>query len=291
MTNPNYRYVNLARLIQIAYGPLPGMQAVRLLDRSAGTTYFNDLFHRREWPDYVRWFGLDDILADIATDYAAEIYDADDFSDWLATQKKIRTECEPAFTPTRDPALRTELSLDQLENSWLFGVNRTNLRRELAKNALASDPGYMRLGYATGMHLTYALFARRRANAEKLFAFCLAEALLGEIKLKLFDLPREGRFRSVPSPELLDLGEPAGTILDLLYPSIGWSFESEARHWFTEDAAARLDKLIAYSVAVRRRRWPSRETSEEILQMAFGTDRLSLLSLCAPPLYRATTDV
>jgi hypothetical protein len=112
MFNPNYRYTHLARLIKIVNGPLPGMQAIRRLDQNIGTTYFNNIFHGRTWPAYVQWFGLKDHLTDIATDYAAQIYDADDFSDWPSKQTKTQNKQGADFTAASDPDLRFELSLD-----------------------------------------------------------------------------------------------------------------------------------------------------------------------------------
>lgn len=288
MINPNYRYVHLARLIQIVNGPLPGMQAIRRLDQTFGTTYFNDIFHGRQWPAYVRWFGLEDHLADIATDYAAEIYDADDFGDWLNSQKKIKSGDIDEFTPTQNPHLRNELSLDQFENSWLFGVNRTDLRRELSKNNMTQSVSYQFLGYETRMNLTYALFARRRVGADKLFSFCLARAIWYELNLKLFELPRAGQFHPVPSLELLTIGEPMETILDVLQPSIAWSFDEDAPNWFNEGTIFSLNQMLAFAVSVQAGGWPDRAISENMLQLMIGQSvKGTLLQICAPALFSA----
>lgn len=291
MINPNYRYAHLARLIQIVNGPLPGMQAIRRLDQTFGTTYFNEIFHGRHWPSYVRWFGLEDHLADIATDYAAEIYDSEDFGDWLNSQKKIKSGDADRFTPTQDPALRNELSLDQLENSWLFGVNRTDLRRELSKNEIAHSLSYRFLGYEARMNLTYALFARRGSGSDRLFAFCLARAIWVELHLKLFELPRAGQFHPLPSSELLTIGERVETILDVLQPSLAWSFEQDALNWFSDDAITRLSEMLSFAATVQSGQWPDRETSEQLLQRMIGQNSDgTLLQLCAPALFNAIVD-
>jgi hypothetical protein len=286
MINTNYRYAHLARLIQIVNGPLPGMQAIRRLDLTFGTSYFNDIFHGHHWPSYVRWFGLEDHLADMATDYAAEIYDAYDFREWLSRQKKIKSDNANEFTPTRNPSLRKELSLDHFENNWLFGVNRTNLRRELLKNSLIYKPSYGFASYATRMNLTYALFARRQTDGEKLFAFCLGKAFLDELILKLFELPYAGQFRPLPPKELLTSNEPIEVILDMLQPSIAWSFDQDAINWYSKDAMDAIAKMLSYEATIQSGQWPSRAASEEILSLVTGhAEQATLLKLCAPPLF------
>jgi hypothetical protein len=286
MINPNYRYTHLARLIQIVNGPLPGMQAIRRLDQTFGTTYFNELFHGKTWPAYVNSFGLEDHLSDIATDYAAEIYDADDFGDWLSHQKKLQSSQGADFTPTKDKYLRSELSLDQYENSWLFGVNRTNLRRELAKNGLDDKAHYAFTGFSTRMNLTYALFARRRTGADKLYAFCLAQSILNELHLKLFELPQAALFRPLPSIELLTLGEPVETILDILQPSLAWSYDADALSWFSDQAEDTLKQALYFVTHVMAGSWPTREATEHALNLVTGKDRLNLFALCAPELFQ-----
>jgi hypothetical protein len=289
MFNPNYRYTHLARLITIVNGPLPGMQAIRRLDQNIGTTYFNDIFHGRTWPAYVQWFGLEDPLADIATDYAAEIYDADDFGDWLSSQKKIGSIDGEAFSPTREPRLRTELALDQYENSWLFGIDRTNLRRELSKNEFSYGAHYDFTGLLTRMHLTYALFARRRADTDKLYAYCLAQAIWSELNLKLFDLPRTAQFHPMPSPELLGLGDSAETMLALLHPSLNWSYDQDAVNWLTPSASTDLNAALGFVSRTQAEHWPLRAESDRMLQLLIGpSQKASLLSLCAPDFFRSS---
>lgn len=285
MINTNYRYTHLARLIQIINGPLPGMQAIRRLDLTFGTSYFNDIFHGPHWPSYVRWFGLEDHLADMATDYAAEIYDAYNFREWLSRQKKIKSDNANEFTPTRNPSLRKELSLDHFENNWLFGINRTNLRRELLKNNLFYKPSYGLAGYVTRMNLTYALFARRQSDGDKLFAYCLAQAILGELTLKLFELPYAGQFRPLPSKELLSIGESTEAILDLLQPSITWSFDQDAMNWHSKDALRALAKMLRFGALIQTGQWPDRAESEEILCLVTGQpEQATLMKLCTPAL-------
>jgi hypothetical protein len=292
MINTNYRYTHLARLIQIINGPLPGMQAIRRLDLTFGTSYFNDIFHGHHWPSYVRWFGLEDHLADMATDYAAEIYDADDFGDWLSRQKKIKSGSIDGFTPTHDPYLREELSLNHFEHSWLFGANRTNLRRELFKNRLLYEPSYGFTGYATRMNLTYALFARRQHGGDKLFAFCLAQAILSELILKLFELPYAGQFRPLPPKELLTSNEPIEAILDMLQPSIAWSFDQDAINWYSKDAMDAIAKMLSYEATIQSGQWPSRAASEEILSLVTGhAEQATLLKLCAPAPFNEIVDL
>ncbi len=286
MINPNYRYAHLARLIQIINGPLPGMQAVRRLDQNFETTYFNDIFHGRYWPAYVTMFALEDALSDMATDYAAEIYDADNFGDWLSSQKKIKMTESPNFTPTADPKLRTELALDQFENSWLFGVNRTNFRRELSKNELSYKPQYAFTGYATRMHLTYALFAKRRTGAEKLYAYCLAQAIFSELFLKLFQLPRAAQFHPLPSDELLTIGEPIETVIDILQPSIAWSYDTNSLIWFSDQTAKILSQLLAFADLVQMGTWPDQAQTENAFNILIGNQyQETLVTLCAPQLF------
>jgi hypothetical protein len=285
MINPNYRYAHLARLIQIINGPLPGMQAIRRLDQIFGTTYFNEIFHGRHWPAYVEWFGLEDRLSDIATDYAAEIYDADDFGDWLSKQKKIQSDDGKLFTPTSDPALRAELTLDQYENSWLFGVNRTNFRRELSKNELNYKPHYAFLGLQTRMNFTYALFARRRTGADKLYAYCLAQTILEELRLKLFALPRLAQFHPLPSEELLTIGEPIETILDILQPSLAWSYDADALNWFSDGAAEMLNQAMSFVARVKERDWPARDAIENTITRILQNSSYGFVNLCAPELF------
>ena len=291
MINPNYRYAHLARLIQIVNGPLPGMQAIRRLDQTFGTTYFNEIFHARQWPAYVQWFGIEDHLSDIATDYAAEIYDADDFGDWLSKQKKIQSHTSLSFTPTTNQDLRTELHLDQYENSWLFGVNRTNFRRELSKNNLDYKPHYAFMGFQSRMNLTYALFARRRSEADKLYAFCLAQAIFDELQLKLFSLPRMANFHPLPSEELLNIGEPIETILDVLNPSLAWSYDAESFNWLIPEAASTLQQSLNFASNVMARNWPQRDVTDTILKCIFHDKNYSFISLTSPQLFNSVVEL
>lgn len=282
MFNPNYRYIHLAKLFQVVNGPLPGMQAIRRIDQNFGTTYFNDLFHRRQWPLYVQWFGLEDQLTDMAIDYAAELYDSKRFDLWLANQKTIKSGTSFIFTPTLDLDLRTILSLNELENNWLFVINRTNLRRELSKNGFPFEPSYLRFGYTTQMHITYALFARRTDNS-KLYAYCLAQAILEELHLKLFDLPRQGNFQPLPTFGAREICGFTDDLIKSLEPSIIWSFDSEGPTWFSSAAMNTLGTLCGFAHQVIEQNWPDESALEKMLILTISPrSSHSLVSLCAP---------
>ena len=282
MLNSNYRYIHLCQLIEILNGPLPGMQAIRRLDSQFGTTYFVEIFHQKHWPLYVELFALEDILSDIAIDYAAEIYDAADFEAYLDRHNKFSEWDGQEFTPIHDPQIRLETGIDQFEKGWLFGVTRSNLRIELKKNNIPIEPAYGRLGCDTNINLTYALFARRRGNADKLFAYCLYQAIRNELSIKLFDLPGlAGYSLPISGDDFFSLAAPQ-KCLDLLEVTLDWSFGEGADLWRSPEAYDLLKELINYANLVRSGNWPEIEHTEEILSMALGRDcETSLLSLAA----------
>lgn len=282
MINPNYRYIHLCQLLNILNGPLPGMQAIRRLDTHLGTTYFAEIFHQKHWPLYVELFALEDILSDIAIDYAAELYDAADFEAYLNRHNKFNEWEGKEFTPIHDPQIRRETGIDQFEKGWLFGVTRTNLRIELKKNGLPLDAAYGRLGADTNINLTYALFARRKCNADKLFSYCLYQAIKNEIEIKLFDLPGlAGHSLPISADELFS---SAGTqkCLDLLEVSIDWSFGEGSDLWRTLEARKLIEKLNAFCNLIRSGHWPEISYTEEVLSVFLGRDNeMSLLDLTA----------
>jgi hypothetical protein len=282
MKNPNYRYINLCRLLEILNGPLPGMQAIRRLDNQIGTSYFSEIFYDKAWPLYVELFALEDVLSDIAIDYAAEIYDAQRFDEFLSSHSKFNEWEGKGFTPIHDPEIRVATGIDQFENSWLFGVNRTNLRIELLKNDISLDPAYGRLSGDTNINLTYALFARRKSNAEKLYAYCLYQAIRTELEIKLFDLPNLGGFSIALSIEdLLNAHNPAA-ILNHIQLSLKWSYGKGAELWMSCEAMSVLIQLLSYVEIIYRGGWPSLDDIEKALAFTLGlAKQVSLLDLAA----------
>lgn len=282
MINPNYRYIHLCQLLEILNGPLPGMQAIRRLDTRFGTTYFAEIFHQKHWPLYVELFALEDILSDIAIDYAAEIYDAADFENYLNRHSKFNEWEGKEFTPIHDLEIRRETGIDQFEKGWLFGVTRTNLRIELKKNDIPLNPAYGRLGCDTNINLTYALFARRKGNADKLFSYCLYQAIKNEIEIKLFDLPRlAGHSMPIAAEELFHSAD-LKKCLELLEVSLDWSFGEGADLWRTYEAYELLRKLITFVNLIRRGNWPELADVEQVLSLVLGRDdKVSLLSIAA----------
>jgi hypothetical protein len=282
MKNPNYRYINLCRLLEILNGPLPGMQAIRRLDKKIGTSYFSEIFYDKAWPLYADLFALEDILSDIAIDYAAEIYDAQCFDVFLSSHHKFNELEGKGFTPIHDPKIRTVTGIDQFENCWLFGVNRTNLRIELLKNDISLDPAYGRLSGDTNINLTYALFARRKSNAEKLYAYCLYQAIRTELEIKLFDLPNLGGFAIALSIEDLLAANSPADILNHIQLPLKWSYGEGAELWMSREAISVLIQLLSYVEIIYRGGWPSLDDIEKALALTLGLGKqVSLLDLAA----------
>lgn len=282
MKNQNFRYIHLCRLLEILNGPLPGMQAIRRLDGQIGTTYFNEIFYGKSWHLYVELFALEDILSDVAIDYAAEIYDASDFEAYLDGHSKFNEWDGKGFTPIHDPRIRVVTGIDQFENSWLFGVNRTNLRIELLKNDISLKPAYGRLSCDTIINLTYALFARRKRNAERLYAYCLYQAIRTELEVKLFDLPNLGGFSIDLSIEDILRVDTLSDLFDRLQLSLKWSFGEGADRWSSSEALTTLAELGCYVGKLYRGEWPELHDIEKALALTLGSSgQVSLLDLAA----------
>ena len=282
MINPNYRYIHLCQLLEILNGPLPGMQAIRRLDNQFGTNYFMEIFHQKHWPLYVELFALEDILSDIAIDYAAEFYDTNGFNAFLGSHSKFSEWEGKVFTPIHDPKLRVVTGIDQFENSWLFGVNRTNLRIELLKNEISLNPAYGRLSADSNINLTYALFARRKSNAEKLYAYCLYQAIQTELKIKLFDLPNLGGFCIALSIEDLIVAKDPVAFLNHIQLALKWSYGAGAELWMSPEANFVLIQLLNYIKIIYHGGWPSLNEIEEALRFTLDRgNQTCLLDLAA----------
>jgi hypothetical protein len=203
----------------------------------------------------VRHLGLEDTVADNLIDWCME------HSPELAgIMIEAEKESSPAkFTPTQDPHLRDQLSLDQIEYGWLSSFKRTSLKGELAK-AGATLPLLHRMSGDAKEFLKYGLFARRKRN-ERLFVMCMAGLLRSEFLCKFFSGNLALTVKN--SESLRNFRLIAGIDADA-NPN---EFFDIAEKRITPEA---LINFKHFMQSIDEQRWPSGYNADDILECVLG---------------------
>lgn len=262
----NYRFQNLVRLLDLLAEKNPSMSDMRAIDQSCGTTFYTDLIYAREWPPYVTWFGYEDAVADLVTEYVIDSLPEGEEGKLDDRAGKLSGEAISLFTPTPDPELRTELKLDEFERGW-FGLRRKFLLSKELKRIGLPDLKQSRITEHGRSCLAYAIVASQKAQWP-LAAFCLAEFVVSEFKTRFIGMKQRAelnglRYEELPPAdaersliELLHMAELDADLKDLGKFSL-WSFGGSH---FVQGASAGshlVETAFDFVARVRARVWPS----------------------------------
>lgn len=272
----NYRFLNLVKLINLLTAKTPSISDIRLIDRNHGTTYYTDLVNARDWPPYIEWFGLSDSISDLVTDYMLDSLAEDEVEDLEVKGRKLSSVAELPFTPTDDPALRTEFGLDKLERGWFGRRKQFRLEREL-KMFDQSALRIFLISSAARDYLAYALQASR-SKRWSLAAFCMAQCVLEEINIK-YVLMREHAVKNglrLNDCEPMQLPSILIELVRIVDPNVDEDELSRFYPWSTGpmspmfDAHGQnkmLEALFDFISRVQARVWPSPEHIQHISEL------------------------
>ncbi len=272
----NYRYVNLVKLITALSADKPVISDIRLIDRECGTTYYTDLINARDWPPYIVWFGLTDMISDLVSEYLFNTLSEDEVGELETKGKKLSAISEPAFTPTINADLRTELDLDAVERGW-FGFRKSiHLEREVRKSAKFTLKTSV-LSANAQSNLAYALHAFR-TKRWPLAAFCFAQFVSTEFEVKYILMKDHAIKNGLQLAECPTMHIPDSflELMRFIQPEVDrdnlsrfclWSEGSALSASSTLEHDKYCDALIDFMSRVHARIWPSREHVHHIADL------------------------